>query len=101
MELRLSRYSSMALPMTLVDACKTMEAFLDTSKLVLWNSEIPSLPHMFACNFFNGARDDLIISRYNDTVLPERMEETCRRNEVFLKQANCSQCFQLFPNSKM
>ena len=65
MELRLSRYDSMDLLMTLVDACRTLEAFLDTSKLVLWNSGMP----VFACNFFNGARDDLIISRDNDTFL--------------------------------
>ena len=93
MELRLSRYGNMALPMTLVDACRTLEAFLDTSKLVLGIVGCP-LPHVFACNFFNGARDDLIISRYNDTVLPERMEETCGRNEVFLKQG---ELFPVFP----
>ena len=94
MDLRLFGYGSMALLMTLVDACRTLEAFLDTSELVLWNSGMPSLPHMFACNFFNGARDDLIISRYNDTVLPEGMEETCGRNEVFLKQG---ELFPVFP----
>ena len=88
MELRLSRYGSMALLMTLVDACRILEAFLDTSELVLWNCGTPSLPHVFACNFFNGTRDDLIISRYNDTVLPKRIGETCGRNEVFLKQGD-------------
>ena len=81
MELRLSKYGSMALLMTFVDACRTLEAFLDTSELVLCNSEMPSLPHVFACNFFNGARDDLIISRYNDTVLSKRMEETYMSSE--------------------
>ena len=100
MELILSKYGSMAILMTFLDACRTLESFLDTSELVLWNSEMLSLPHVFACNFCNGARDNLMISRYNDMVLLERMEETCRMNEVFMKQANCSQCFQLFPNSK-
>ena len=78
----------MALPMTLVDACRTLEAIMDISELVIWNSWMPLLPHVFACNFFNGTRDDLIISRYNDTVLPKRIGETCRRNEVFLKQGD-------------
>ena len=94
MELRLSKHGSMALLMTLVDACRTLEAFLDTSELVLWDREMISLPHMFDCKFFNGARDDMIISKYNDTILPERMEETCGRNEIFLNQG---ELFPLFP----
>ena len=82
-------------PLTdLMDTCRGLGSLKDTSELIHLGRRASFLSHALACNFSEGARGALIIPRYGDMVLPKRMEVTCGRNDVFLKQGKL---FLVFP----